>query len=223
MNKFVTVAALFTAFAVQGTACAEVGVTASVSTIGLGLHASIPLKAAWNGRFGVNALSHSTVENTDDVDYDFDLKLATVDALVDYFPMDGGFRVTGGVVYNGNKFQASGRPRGNGTYTFNGNTYPAASVGSLDADVTFNKLAPYFGIGWGNAIAANKGWGFSADVGAIFQGTPKSSLSNSGCRASTAVCAQIATDVRAENQSLQAEMDDFKLLPVVRVGVSYKF
>jgi len=205
------------------TATAEVGVTASVSTIGLGLHASFPMAPAWHARFGVNGLSQSTEENTNDVDYDFKFKLAMVDALVDYFPMDGAFRVTGGVVYNGNKFDASGRPRGNASYTFNGNTYPVSVVGRLEAEVRFNKVAPYLGIGWGNPVAANKGWGFSSDVGVVFQGTPKSAVSNRGCTGNAALCNRIAADVRAEGQSLQAEMDDFKLLPVVRVGVSYKF
>lgn len=223
MKKFVFAAICLTALTFQDTARAEVGVTASVSTIGFGLHASVPLKAAWNARFGVNALSHSTDESTRDVDYDFKLKLATVDALVDYFPMDGAFRVTGGIVYNANKFEASGRPKGNGTYTFNGNTYLASSVGSLNAEVTFKKVVPYLGIGWGNAIAADKGWGFSGDAGMVFQGTPESALSNRGCTASAAVCTQIGTDLRAENRSLQAEMNDFKLMPVVRIGVSYKF
>jgi len=223
MKKFVIAATCLTALTFQSSALAEIGVTASVSTIGVGVHASIPLKAAWNARFGVNALSRSTDGNTDDVDYDFKLKLATVDALVDYFPMNGGFRVTSGIVYNGNKFEATGRPKGNGTYTFNGNTYMASSVGSVNAEVTFKKVAPYLGIGWGNAVAADKGWGFSGDVGILFQGAPKSALSNRGCTASAAVCNQIGTDVQAENRSLQSEMDDFKLLPVVRIGVSYKF
>ena len=215
--------ACLSAVCFQGTARAEVGVTASVSTIGLGLHASIPLKPALNARFGVNALRSSTDENTNDVNYDFKLKLTTVDALIDYFPMEGAFRVSGGIVYNANKFEANGRPKGSGTYTFNGNTYAASAVGSLNAEVTFNKLAPYLGIGWGNPVAADKGWGFSSDIGVVFQGKPKAALSNRGCTASAAVCTQIASDIQVERRSLQAEMDDFKLLPVLRVGVSYKF
>jgi len=223
MKKSAIALAGLGALSFLGTARAEVGMTASVSTVGLGVHYSFPVGTALNGRIGLNALRRSDTDSTNDVDYDFKLKLATVDALVDYFPMKGGFRVTGGIVYNGNKFEANGRPKSNGTYTFNGRTYPAAAVGSVNAEVTFNKLAPYLGIGWGNAVAADKTWGFSVDVGAIFQGSPKSALSNRGCTATAPICSQIASDVQVENRSFQAEMEDFKVLPVVRVGVSIKF
>lgn len=160
-----------------------------------GLHASIPLKSSLNARIGINGLSYSTEDSTDDVDYDLKLKLATVDALVDYFPMEGAFRLTTGIVYNNNAFEVTGRPKGNQTYTFNGRTYAAAAVGSVVGDVTFNKVLPCLGIGWGNA-AADKGWGLSSDIGVIFQGKPKSSLSNRGCTATAPVCAQIASDIR---------------------------
>ncbi len=45
----------------------------------------------------------------------------------------------------------------------------------------------------------------------------------SGCTAPALVCTQIASDVAAENAKLADEVKDFKLYPVVRVGVSYRF
>ena len=202
---------------------AEVGVTASLGTTGAGLHVSVPVMQQLNARFGINGLGYSHDGSTSDVDYDFKLKMRTFDAVLDYFPMSGGFRLTGGVVYNGNKIDANGRPNATGTYTFNGRTYAASAVGKLDGQIDFRNLAPYLGIGWGNAIAREKGWGFSADLGVLFQGSPRTSLSNTGCTAPALVCSQIAADVAAENRSLQDEANDFKAFPVLRVGVSYKF
>jgi hypothetical protein len=202
---------------------AEVGVTASLGTTGAGFHLSMPVLEKINARVGLNGLSFSRDGNTDNVDYDFKLKMATVDALLDYFPMNGGFRVTGGIVYNGNKIDANGRPSGNGTYTINGHVYPASAVGSLNGRIDFRKVAPYLGIGWGNAVAKDKGWGFSSDIGVLFQGEPKTSLTNNGCTASATDCTQIAADVAVENRSLQDEVSSFKAYPVLRVGVSYKF
>lgn len=89
--------------------------------------------------------------------------------------------------------------------------------------MSFNKIAPYLGIGFGNAVAADKTWGFSTDIGVLIQGSPSTSLSNTGCTASASVCSQIASDVQAENLELKEKVKDFKLLPVVRLAVSYKF
>lgn len=205
-----------------GPAHAEAGITASAGTTGAGLHLSVEVAERMNARFGLNGLSYSRDGNTNNVDYDFRLKMATVDALVDYFPTDGGFRFSGGVVYDGNKIDANGRPA-NGTYSLNGHLYPAAAVGSLNGQIEFRKAAPYLGIGWGNAVSKEKGWGFSSDIGVLFQGTPQSALINRGCTATSSVCTQIAADVAVENRSLQDEVSKFKAFPVLRVGVSYMF
>lgn len=223
MKKISIAMAMLAAMSLHATAHADTGVTASVGTSGLGLHLSFPLKTGFNARVGVNGLSYKTDERADDVDYEFKLKLATVEALVDYFPTDTGFRISAGVAYNGSKAEASARPNSNGTYTFNGATYAASTVGRVNGDVKFRKAAPYLGIGWGNAVAADKGWGFATDVGVLFQGSPKTTLSNSGCTASAAVCTQLASDIKAENRQFQDDVSDFKMQPILRVGVSYKF
>jgi hypothetical protein len=89
---------------------AEVGTSISLGSTGLGLHLSTPITSKLNARLGLNYASYSYNGNTDDVDYDFKLKLATVDALLDYHPMDGAFRISGGVVYNGNNIDAVAKP-----------------------------------------------------------------------------------------------------------------
>jgi hypothetical protein len=37
------------------------------------------------------------------------------------------------------------------------------------------------------------------------------------------VCAQLATDIAAENQQLQDKLKNFQYYPVVRVGAQYRF
>ena len=202
---------------------ADVGVSAELGTTGIGVHATLPVLDSVNARIGVNAFNYSYNSSTSNVDYDFKLKLQTFDVLADYYPISGsGFRLTGGLVYNGNKIDAHGKPT-NGTYTLNGNTYSASQVGSLNGNIDFRKIAPYAGIGWGNALAKDSNWSFTADVGVMFQGSASTSLSNSGCTASAASCAQLNSDIQAENQKLQDKVNDFKLYPVIRVGLAYKF
>lgn len=202
---------------------ADVGVSADIGTTGLGLRLSVPLQQNLNARIGFNYLHYSYSGNTSDVDYDFKLKLQTLEALLDWHPMASHFRVSAGLVYNGNQVDAVGKSNSTGTYTLNGNTYNASNAGRIDGEVDFRKAAPYLGIGWGNALTNDKGWGFTSDLGVLFQGSPNTSLTNSGCTFSSAQCAQLATDVAAENVKLRDEADSFKFYPVVRVGVSYKF
>jgi hypothetical protein len=187
----------------------------------VGVHLSVPVQPNVNARFGVNAMNYSYSDNTSDVDYDFKLKLQTFDALLDWFPAGGGFRLSGGVVYNGNKVDARARSNSTGSYTFNGRTYTAADAGTVNGRIDFRKAAPYLGIGWGNALAKDKGWGFSADLGVLFQGAPRTSMTSSGCTLPD--CSQLQSDITAENRKLNDEVDSFKAYPVIRFGVSYKF
>ena len=207
----------------SGSALAQVAVTGDVGTTGLGLHLSIPVQTNLNARIGFNYLNYSYSDKTSDVNYDFKLKLKTLDALLDWFPMDGAFRVSAGIVYNGNKIDATGKSSSAGTYTLNGNTYTSASVGTINGNIDFRKVAPYLGIGWGNALAKDKGWGLSSDIGVLFQGSPNTSLSNSGCTLPASQCSTLNTDVAAENVKLRDTVSSFKAYPVLRAGVSYKF
>ena len=50
-----------------------------------------------------------------------------VDALVDWYPLAANrFRLTAGALYNGNKFDARGKPNAAGQFTLNGHTCSAA-------------------------------------------------------------------------------------------------
>lgn len=221
-NKIATfglVAGMLLATSVQ----AQVGVTTDIGTTGFGVRLSVPVQENLNARIGFNYLNYSYSDNTRDVDYDLKLKLKSLEALLDWFPMQSQFRISAGLVYNDNQVNATGRSNSNGEYTINGNTYNATNAGRIDGNIDFRKVAPYLGIGWGNALATNKGWGFSSDLGVLFQGPPNTSLTNSGCTLPGDDCARLASDVSAENARLRDKADSFKFYPVVRIGVSYKF
>ena len=121
MTKIKTsLVALLATLAVGQVHAMDLGVTASAGTKGLGLHATMPLTEGVNLRLGGNHFNYSTTVNTSSVKYDTKLKLNTLDALVDWYPTQSQFRLTGGLVYNGNKFSVNGQPT-SGTYTLNSN------------------------------------------------------------------------------------------------------
>ena len=215
-------------FSVAGAAHAApdlgaLGFSAGVGSTGVGAHVSYPIKPNLNARVGMNYLNYTYSGSSSQADYDFKMKLQTFDVLADYFPMDNGFRLTGGLVYNGNKIDVSVKSNDTSAYVLNGNTYSAAQAGAINGSIDFGKVAPYLGVGWGNAAAVKKGWGFTADLGVMFQGSPKSSLSNSGCTAPSAFCDQLAADVAAEKGNLDSKLSNLNSYPVVRIGASYRF
>ncbi len=201
-----------------------IDLTGSVGTTGVGAHATFPVTPNVDVRLGMGYLGYNYRGSTSTMKYNLDLSAKTYDALVDWYPEKGrSFRVTGGITYNGNPIDVRGQPNAAGALGIGGNIYNAGEVGSVNGKVSFNKFQPYLGIGWGRKLKDEKGWSFSTDLGVLFQGSAKTSLNAGGCTASAAVCNQLASDVARESSALAHEMNKFKVYPVLRVGLRYKF
>lgn len=194
----------------------------SIGTTGIGAHLAIPLAQKLDLRIGGNLFDYDYSGKRGSVDYDFQIKLRTVDLLLDLYPLQSGFRVTGGAVYNGNHVDARGTPNVAGTYVLNGHSYSAADAGSIDGRIDFRRFAPYLGIGWGSRPAA-KGWSVNADVGAMVQGRAQVALNNSGCKLPGTLCASLQQDIDVEAASLHDKIDSYSVYPVLRIGAVYRF
>lgn len=224
MKKALAGIGLMAGWLIAGAAHAQVGVTGDIGSTGVGTHATLPLAPNLNVRLGANYLSYIYSSSTSSLDYDLKLKTNTYDALLDWYPIEhNAFRVTAGIVYNGNNIDVHAKSNAAGNYTISGRTYDASSAGKVDGKVDFRKTAPYLGIGWGNAAADKKGWSFSTDVGVLFQGAPNVTLANSGCTAPAPVCTQFASDVAREKAALTDDVSRFKAYPVLRIGINYRF
>jgi hypothetical protein len=197
----------------------------SAGTNGFGLGAGTALNENFGARLGFNTLKVSTTQKDANGNYGIDLKLMTVSGLADYYPWAGKFRTTAGAVYNGNKAAITAQPTGTGTYVFNNQTYQASDIGTFSGEMTFNSVAPYLGIGWGNPAAQDKQWGMTMDIGVLFQGSPK--VSNTVTCGAAAInsgqCTNLQADVAAGATKLETDSKNFKYMPVVNVGISYRF
>jgi len=203
----------------------NLSVTGKIGTLGLGAELDIALTDSLGARIGLNSYSYQYNADSSTVNYDFHLKLQTVSALADWYPFDdSSFRTSIGVMYNNNKVSLDGQPTG-GTYTINGNTYSSTDVGSLQGTMSFNKVAPYIGIGWGKPSPTGRGWGMTTDFGVLFQGSPKTSLvaTCGSAIAGTTSCTQLQSDTAAENTKLQNDLGNFKFWPVASIGISYQW
>lgn len=194
----------------------DMAISGKVGTLGVGAELTAPISASVTGRVGLNMFSYNMNTTRSTVNYDMKLQLQTISALADWYPMDGGFRTSAGLFYNNNKATFNALPTG-AAYTIGGTPYTAAQVGTLNGSMTFNSLSPYIGIGWGNPVENGKGWGFVADLGLLYQGTPKATLTTTG----TAV--GLAASVAAEQAKLQSALNGFTWYPVATAGISYQW
>ena len=202
---------------------AKPGVTLDAGSTGAGVHLVAPLGASFNGRIGANYIGYDFDQRSGQIDYQLDGKLQTADLLVDWYPGAGSFRITGGAVYNGNRFDAVGSADRAGSYTINGRQYSARDVGTVNGTVSFRKAAPYLGIGWGNALNPEKRLNFSAELGAFYQGKARTTLESVDCAGGTVLCSALARDLKAEELRLSEDASDYKFFPVLRASASYRF
>lgn len=189
----------------------------------LGLGAEITFEAAdrFNIRVGGNYFKVSTEVDVEGNDYDLDLKLNSFTAIGDWFITDSPFRLSAGLVINGNGL--SGTALSSNTYEINDTTYTSAEIGALTADVDFKSVAPYLGIGWGNPLVDDSNWSFAVDLGVIFAGKPTLDITSTG---GTLSDDQMLLDDIAQAEQDFKDTDEIKYLkiyPVLSIGLNYRF
>jgi hypothetical protein len=191
-----------------------------VGTTGIGADLTIGLARSLNLRVGAQGFSRSETRTEEQIEYDADLKLVSGEILLDLHPRGRGFRISGGVIVNGNAVTAVSSE--NAVYTINGVPYPVGVVGRLRGRIDTNDFAPYLGIGWGNAVAPGSRWRFALDAGAFYQGKPKVSLTAEPLIPAL-VPPRFARDLEAERRKIEDDLDSYTIYPVLSFGVSYRF
>jgi hypothetical protein len=199
---------IFAAALVASGAAQAAGVGLRAGTTGIGVDVAWGIAPTVSARLGYSALNWNYDVSTSNVNYDGDLKLSNLNGMLDFHPLGPVFRITGGVILNNNKYQATGRPA-TGPGSFNATVEPSRSA------------APYLGIGWGNVAGA--GVNLYADLGVMFMGSPTATL-NADCTGLTSPeCTTLQGQVAAEQTRLQDELKRFKYYPVLNIGLTIGF
>ncbi len=201
----------------------DMGVYAKGGTLGLGGGVGVGVTDSIRLRAGYTTYKYSKDKSESDVDYHGDMTVGGGEAMVDWHPFNGTFRLTGGLTFNRNKATLDAKPTG-GTYTLNDVTYTAAEIGALDGNVSFQSTAPYFGVGWGDVVDKAGNFSFIADIGVLFQGSPDVKLNATcGTGVDAATCAEIQSNTAAEEKILSDDLSSLKYWPVISLGVAYRF
>ena len=207
---------------------AEVAIAGKAGTLGAGAELTVGLSRQLNARLGVNGYNYSDRREASDIEYDGEAKLRTGTALLDWHPGGGGFRLSGGLVYNDTTIQGTSIPPASGVYNIGGVPVPVSVVRSLNAKADFDPVVPYAGLGWGNAVSPNKRVGFFVDLGVVFQGKADVTLTpdipaDSPINTTPGAREVLNILIRQEEQDLEDDAADYDLYPVVSIGLSFKF
>lgn len=196
-----------------------------IGTTGLGFEYSY----AWSEfpqfglRANVNAGSYTREVTRREVRYDGKANFRSLMLLADAHPFRNGFRLSGGLAWNRNVLEATGRPIG-ATISINDVSYPADTVSEVGGEIKNEPLSPYFGIGWGAAPGARSKAFFSVDFGIMYQRPDVRLRATCGASASAALCAQLQTDLLAQEREFRADLIKYgRWWPVLTIGGGYRF
>ena len=190
-----------------------------VGTLGLGLNLSTRIYDKTNVRVNINYFSLSKSINIEKIDYTASLKLLTAGALLDYYFFNGTFRGSFGLYYNGNKLTGTvslqDKPIKVGDKIYN-----FSEIGDLSLSLDFQKINPYFGIGWGRAIEET-GFSFDCDIGFLYSNSVD--VSYIASIKNTTLENEITENLNKEVKKIRSSLDKLKFYPVISLGITYQF
>lgn len=200
-----TIGIALTVMFFAGTAAAQTwGTVLRTGTNGVSLEVVRSFGLRFNARVGGSYFTYSYTD-TGSKDYimDADLRFSSVTAMVDWFPRRGIFHFTGGVIYNLNDADAVMIPKE--SHDVGGRTYTPEMLGTLSAAFGFKPVAPYLGIGFGNAHVSS---GFVFDIGIMYQGPPSVDLTAN----------RLLEPSTEQAPIIEKNLEWFRLYPVVSLG-----
>lgn len=206
---------LLPAYASAGNA----GMAVKASTLGGGVEIERTLSDNLGVRFGVNYFQIDGNVTAGDIKYDASVDLQTAGGFIDLYPFGGAFRLTAGVMYNGNEADITASPAS--AVTIGNTVYSPQLVGSLKGTVSFNDIAPYAGIGWSSGRGNQAGLSVAFDLGVLFQGSP--SLDNYHATGPLAGNAYFQSQLDQEAGKVEDEIDEYQYYPVIALTLTYRF
>ena len=139
--------------------------------------------------------------------------------LIDKYPFAASpFHITAGAMLNENTIHGVSIPLGS-SITINGTTYAQSVAGNVIIDAMWNRIAPYFGIGWGSTHAKHR-LSVAGDLGVTYQGRVNVNLTATG--AIEANESQFQAYFDEEKRQLTSELAPLQLYPVAQIELRYR-
>lgn len=213
---------------------------ARAGTLGLGAEGTVGLTDRLNLRVPVNAFSYGYDETDDGIKYDGRLKLGSLGAQLDVHPFKGSFYLTAGLFANRNKVKLKASdPSGTEEYELGDEdtvyTSDPDDPLALHGGLKFDDVAPYVGLGWGNAIQGKSSFYFRFEIGAYFEGSAKVGMRASGSAVDGETGESFSVDddsaeaqafrqnLEEERAKLEHDIKKYDIYPAVGLALGYRF
>lgn len=190
-----------------------------VGTPGVGVNVQYALNDWVVLRGSYDRLTWDVDDTYDGIDYNGELDFSSPGAFVDLHPTGGSFFVTAGAYFGDRGINIDATPTG--PVAVGSQTFTPAQVGTLTGVIETADVAPVVGLGFDNTFTSDRRWGFRFMAGAAFSDEPNVVLSSTGGTLSNDPTFQ--QRLAEEELEIEGEADDFKILPVVQVGLAYRF
>ena len=217
---------------------AHISLGAKISTIGIGIEAGrkltpyLSLRSSFNFfQYNHNFSSSYTFKNnfrllarnTIKFKIPTQFRFFNIGIVGDFHPYQNPFALSFGLFYNKNGANCS-LYTANDPVLLNNIPNPRANFGTVKAEASFNKISPYLGLRYNSGFGNENKWGFTADLGCLYQGNLKISKTMPN---NTLVFGQTLFDPIADNLIKKAYKNKFvkwlKFYPVIGFGIHYKF
>lgn len=190
--------------------------TASAGTNGLGGDFTVSISDYLNTRIGYHGFNFTldgTISDSDpEIDFDGSLSMSSFSLMVDYYPFKKVIGLSVGAFLHSMSVEATAGP--NASYVIGNKTFEADELGSLTATIDYSgSIMPYAGLIFSNPVARGIPLKLHIQAGVMYSKQPILEMTGTGMIAPT-----------ADNQvNLQEGLDEFQFLPVVNVGLSFRF
>jgi hypothetical protein len=193
---------------------------------GTSVHLSLPLTKTLDLRIGFNFyLVHNATTVGGAVHTDIDklalnvkYKVDNYDILLDWFPFNNYFRVTGGIMFSDIA-----------TTTLTKTTWhgDAPEINGVASEIVSNDRraitpSPYIGLGLGIPNGRSYKQGLSIDAGILFQQPPRVTLRSGTCTTTHNKCHQMNDTIALQKQQIDQSFS-YRRYVMARIGLTYRF
>jgi hypothetical protein len=203
------------AAAQDGAAGVMLGVTAG--TLGIGPEVTWRASPLLGVRANATFLGLGHEIDSSDITYDGDLRLKSGGLMLDLHPFRSGFRLSAGARIGDNRVDLLATP--SGSVEIGNDTYTVEQIGTVRGHVAANDFAPVATLGWSGGLT--RGLKLGIEGGAMFHGTPRvNDLTVTGPFADNPA---VRASLVEEEAEIEADIDGYKVYPVVQLSLGYAF